>query len=95
MSSDPLYELVELALDKFQIEYAKAEHDQESYYAKDLSDALAGTASAALFGSLLLLLLVNGLVLLYNWLLLVGHCFHVVLLTLFLVEAGVAIVLGG
>ena len=60
MSSDPLYEQVELALDKFQIEYAKAEHDQESYYAKDLSDALASTASAALLG--LLLFCGNGLI---------------------------------
>ena len=85
MSSDPLNEQVELALDKFQIEYAKAEHDQESYYAKDLSNALAGAASAALLG--FLLFCGNGLILLNNWLLLVRHGFHVVLLTLFLIEA--------
>ena len=85
MSSDPLNEQVELALDKFQIKYAKAEHDQESYYAKDLSNALAGTASADLLG--FLLFCCNGLILLYNWLLLVRHGFHVVLLTLFLIEA--------
>ena len=88
MSSDPLNEQVELALDKFQIEYAKAEHDQESYYAKDLSYALASTASAALFCLLLLsFLCVNRLILLDYWLLLVRHCFHVILLTLFLIQA--------